>query len=341
MLERRRGRRRITSEDVAELAGVSRSAVSRTFTPGASVSAEMRDRVVQAAQELGYRRNALARSLTTNSTDLIAVVMGYLSSQYEPYFLGRLTAGLQRVHKRALLVHVDDSDDVGVPLLEALAYPVEAAVVAAGSISPETAEECMRLGIPLVLSGRALKADGVDAVRCDNHAGARLAADALVRAGHQRIAYIGGKVSIQSEAERSAGLRDGLASHGLAVFAEEQGDFSFESGYRAAVTLLRAQVPPDAIFCCNDAMAMGAMDAARHTLGLRVPDDVSIVGFDDIPMSAWPGFNLTTVRNPVDQAVDNILDLLQRRIGRPHLPPEIRWLRPVMVRRGSARLAQP
>lgn len=341
MLERGKIRRRITSDDVAELAGVSRSAVSRTFTPGASVSAEMRDRVMRAAEELGYRRNALARSLTTNSTDLIAVVMGYLSSQYEPYFFGRLTAGLQRMHKRALLVHVDDSDEVGVPLLEAMAYPVEAAIVAAGSVLPGTAEECMRLGIPLVLSGRALEADGVDAVCCDNHTGAMLAADALVRAKHQRIAYIGGKASIQAEVERSAGLRDGLAAHGSSIWAEERGDFSFESGYRAALTLLRAQVPPDAIFCCNDAMALGAMDAARHTLGLKVPDDISIVGFDDIPMSAWPGFNLTTVRNPVDDAVDNILDLLQRRIGHPHLPPEIRRLRPVMVRRGSARLAQP
>ncbi len=340
MLERRRARRRVTSEDVASQAGVSRSAVSRTFTPGASVSQETRDRVLRAAKELGYRRNALARSLTTNSTDLIAVVMGYLSSQYEPYFFGRLTARLQRMHKRALLVHVDDSDEVGVPLLEALSYPVEGAIVAAGSISPETAEECMRLGIPLVLSGRAIEADGVDAVCCDNFRGAQLAAEALVNAKHKRIAYIGGKATIQAEVERSAGVRDGLAAHGLSLFAEERGDFSFESGYRTALTLLRADQPPDAIFCCNDAMAMGAMDAARHTVGLAVPDDVSIIGFDDIPMAAWPGFNLTTLRNPVDEAVDNILDLLQRRIERPNLPPVIRRIRPVMVRRGSAKLAQ-
>lgn len=340
MFERGVARRRITSEDVAALAGVSRSAVSRTFTPGASVSDDMRDRVLRAAEELGYRRNALARSLTTNSTDLIAVVMGYLSSQYEPYFFGRLTAGLQRMHKRALLVHVDDSDEVGVQLLEAMAYPVEAAIVAAGSILPETAEECMRLGIPLVLSGRALEADGVDAVCCDNTEGARLAADALVRAGHERIAYIGGKASIQAEVERSAGLRDGLAAYGMGVFAEERGDFSFESGYRAGLALLRARPAPDAIFCCNDAMALGAMDGARHTLGLRVPADISIMGFDDIPMAAWPSFNLTTIRNPVEDAVENILDLLSRRIAQPQLPPEIRQLRPVMVRRGSARLAQ-
>ncbi len=336
MLERPR---RVTSADVAEAAGVSRSAVSRTFTPGASVSMEVRERVTRAAEELGYRRNALARSLTTNSTDLVAVVMGYRSSQYEPYFFGRLTAGLQGLHKRALLVHIDDNDEVGVPLLEALAFPVEAAVVAAGSISPETAEACLRLGIPLVLAGRALEADGVDAVCCDNRHGAQLAADALVGSGHKRIAYVGGKESIQAEVERSAGFVDRLATHGRQLVARERGDFSFESGYRCGLALLRGPDRPDAIFCCNDAMAMGVLDAARVTLGLNVPDDVSVIGFDDIPMAAWPCFNLTTVRNPVDDTVDCILELLQRRIAAGRAEPQIRRLRPIMVRRGSAKLA--
>ena len=338
MLERRR---RTTSADVAAHAGVSRSAVSRTFTPGASVSTETRERVLRSAKELGYRRNALARSLTTNSTDLVAVVIGYLSSQYEPYFLSRLTAGLQRMHKRALLVNIEDDDDVDVPLLEALSYPVEAVVVAAGSISPGTAEECLRLGIPLVLSGRALAADGVDAVCCDNRHGARLAADALVKGRHERIAYLGGRQSIPAEIERSQGFAEGLAANGARLVASERGDFSFESGYSAGLALLRATARPDAIFCCNDAMALGAIDAARHTLDLKVPDDMSIIGFDDIPMAAWPCFSLTTLRNPVDDAVENILNLLRRRIGHPHLPPEIRLLRPIMVRRSSARLALP
>ncbi len=171
-----------------------------------------------------------------------------------------------------------------------------------------------------------------------HHAGVRAVVDALLRADHRRIAYISGPVGLFSEVERSGALRRTLAQHGLHVHAEVHGDYRFESGYLAALEILRTGTPPDAIFCCNDAMALGAMDAARHTMGLRVPEDLSIIGFDDAPMAAWPSYQLTTVRNPIERIAEDLVALLARRIARPDAAPEVRRLSPVLVRRTSARL---
>ncbi len=331
-------RRRVTSADVAQLAGVSRSAVSRTFTPGASVSTDTRTRVTAAATELGYRRNALAAGLTKNSSDLVALVTRDLSNPFESHLCTFLAANLKESGQRPLLVHALSETDVGPELLDALAYPVAGAIIAGGSVSAKTVTDCMGLGIPIVLSGRVPDTDPVDVVTCDNEAGVRAAVEALVRADHRRIAYIGGPVSLSSEIERSGALQRALAERGQQVHAEAHGDFLFESGYRAALDILRGDRRPDAIFCCNDAMALGAMDAARYSVGLRVPDDLSIVGFDDVPMAAWPSYQLTTVRNPVEELAEELVALLARRIAAPGAPSETRRLRPILVRRSSARL---
>ncbi len=331
-------RRRVTSSDVAKLAGVSRSAVSRTFTPGASVSAKTRGRVMAVATELGYRRNALAVSLTKNRSDLVAVVMRNLGNPFEAHFFAFLAANLKAIGRRPMLVLATSEHDVGPDLLDALAYPVSGAIIAGGSVSAETMKNCLALGIPIVLSGRALDTETVDAVGCDNEAGVRAVVEALLRADHRRIAYIGGPVGVFSEIERFRTLRQALADRGLQVHAEVHGDYRFESGYQAALEILRTDQPPDAIFCCNDAMALGAMDAARYSMDLRIPEDLSIVGFDDTPMAAWPSYQLTTVRNPLEQIAEDLVALLARRIEQPAAPPEIRRLRPVLVRRSSARL---
>lgn len=333
-----RVRRRVTAQEVARLAGVSQSAVSRCFTDGASVSPQMRARVLEAAERLSYRPNAIARSLTTARTDLIGVIMGDLDGPFQPYLFEHLTRGLATLGKQPLLIRGDPADGLGGASMAALDYQVDAAVVTAGSVSPETIRSVMNLGVPLLLYGRAVESDGVDSVCCDNALGARLAADALVAAGHRRIAYLGGRPTAFSEQERGVAFRQRLAEHGVAPVAVGSGDYTYESGYRAALRLLAAEPRPDALFCGNDAMAFGAMDAARTNLGLTVPDDVSIVGFDDVPMAAWPSFDLATIRNPVDRIVATLLGMLERRLADPDTPPEVHRAAPVLIKRGSARL---
>lgn len=335
-LPERRGRRRATAQEVAQLAGVSQSAVSRCFTPGASVSEEMRARVLAAARHLSYRPNAIARSLTTARTDLIGVVMADLDGPFQPYLFEHLTRGLATLGKQPLLVRGTPSDGLGGASMAALDYQVDAIVITAGSVSAAAVDAVKGLGVPLFLYGRVEA--GVDCVCCDNAPGARLVADALVDAGHRRIAYIAGRPTAFAEQERAAGFRAGLAARGVALAAVGQGDYGYESGYRAALALLSADPRPEAIFCGNDAMAFGALDAARTGLGLRVPHDVSVVGFDDVPMAAWPSFALSTVRNPVDSIVDSLLAMLRRRLADPDAVPEVVRAAPTLVRRASARL---
>ncbi len=331
-------RRRATAVDVARLAGVSQSAVSRCFTEGSSVSAEMRARVQEAARRLSYRPNAIARSLTTRRTNLVGVVMGDLDGPFQPYLFETLTRGLAMRGKQPLLVRGDPADALDGTAMAALDYQVDAVMVTAGSVSPRTIRGLMALGAPLLLYGRAVEADRVDSICCDNPLGARLVARALVAAGHRRIAYLGGRPTAFSEQERGTAFRAELAELGMPLVAVGEGDYGYDSGYRESLRLLAGPDRPDALFCGNDAMAFGALDAARTALGLRVPEELSIVGFDDVPMAAWPSFALTTVRNPVDDIVAVFLDMLERRLADPGAPPVLHRPPPVLVRRGSARL---
>lgn len=331
-------RKRVTATEVARAAGVSQSAVSRCFTDGASVSEKTRARVLEAAERLAYRPNAIARSLTAGRTDLVGVVMGQLDGPFEPYLFERLTLGLARLGKQPLLVRGDPADELAGASMAALDYQVDAVVVTAGTVSQASVRAIRSLGVPMLIYGRAVSDDGVDSICCDNTLGARLVAEALVAAGHRRIAYIAGRPSAFSEIERRASFTCALAEHGLKPVGIGHGNYSYDSGYREALALLSATPRPEALFCGNDAMAFGAIDAARSGLGLRVPEDISVIGFDDVPMAAWPSFNLTTVRNPVDEVVSTLIETLRRRFATPEAPPLLHRPVPALVRRGSARI---
>ena len=326
---------RVTADDVAAAAGVSRSAVSRAFTSGASIAAEKRDRILAIATSLGYQPNLIARGLSGQQTGLIALVVGDVSSPYEAWLLDALSAGVRRNGNWPLLIPVTPNDELDSQLEHALSYQVDGAVVAAGSVGLKLAERCAALGTPIVMVGRVPEGGGADSVCCDNRKGMAMLADLLVGEGRQRIAWIGGKNDTFSNVERFDGLRTALAARGQAVVAERRGDYSVDSGLAQALDLLTGPHRPDAIVCGNDAMAIGAISAARR-LGLRVPDDVAITGFDDIPAAAWEPFCLTTIQNPVQDTVDAALRLLQLRISGDMRPAETVRLPPKLLRRQSA-----
>lgn len=284
---------KVTSQDVAERAGVSRSAVSRTFTPGAYVSEKVRTRVRRAADELGYLPNVLARSLIAGNSGLVALITGPIASPQEPILIEAVTRKLAEHGKRALLVPLPTSGIADESLFQALSYQVEAAIVFAGTVGIPAVEHCVNIGTRLTLFGRIVEAPGVNCVIYDNAAAADAAARLLVRGGHRRIAYIGTRHRTFSDLERRRAVAAVLEEHGLAFHGEGEGDYGHDSGYQAALAMLNAVDPPDAIYCSNDGMALGALDAAR-ALGVRVPDDLAVVGMDDTPMAAWPAYRLTT-----------------------------------------------
>lgn len=318
---------RVTSMDVAAAARVSRSAVSRAFTPGASLAAEKRAHILAVAERLGYRPNLMARGLSGSRTGLVAVVVGAVSSPYEAWFLDALAREIRARELWPLLVQVAPGQEVEPALEHALAYQVDGAVIAAGSVSRKLAERCLAKGAPIVVVGRVLEGGGADAVCCDNRAGMALLVARLLAAGRRRIAWIGGTADTFSNTERHRGLLAELAARGLAPVAERRGDYSVDSGLAQALALLTAPEPPDALLCGNDAMALGALAAARR-LGIAVPGALAVAGFDDIPAAAWEPFNLTTVANPVAETVREALRLLCLRIEGEDSPAQVVRLQP-------------
>ncbi|MFN4153823.1 MAG: substrate-binding domain-containing protein [Paracoccaceae bacterium] len=325
---------RVTAGEVAAKAGVSRSAVSRAFTAGASIQPDKRAHILGVADDLGYRPNLMARGLTGGATGLVAVVVGALSNPYESWFLDVLSQGIRNRGLWPLLVPVSPGQEVEPALDHALAYQVDGAVIAAGSVSRTLAERCSANGAPIVVVGRVLAGGGADSVCCDNRAGMAMVAERLAATGRRRIAWIGGRTDTFSNVERYEGLTAALALHGLGLHDSRSGDYSVDSGMVQALGLLTGPNRPDAIVCGNDAMAIGAISAA-HRLGLRVPEDVGVAGFDDIPAAAWEPYSLTTVANPVAETVCAALDLLTCRVAGEKGPVSTIRLSPVFRQRQS------
>ncbi|MBX2824556.1 MAG: LacI family DNA-binding transcriptional regulator [Gammaproteobacteria bacterium] len=305
----------ITSLDVARAAGVSQSAVSRVFTPGASVSPTMRQRVEEAANKLGYRPNALARSLITGKSRIIGLVLAYLENQFYPDALEKLSHALQKRGYHVLVFFASDAtDNIDAVLEEILDYQVDGIVLASASLSFELAGRCHDAGVPVVLFNRRQNDEGISYVTSDNYAGGRKLARFLADGGHQRIGYIAGWEGAATQIDREAGFLAGLSEVNLELFAREVGDYKWELAAEATRRMFSRKDRPDAVFVANDHMAFATLEVLRHEFSLRVPDDVSVVSYDDVLLSSWPSFNLTTLRQPINRMVDATVEALLARI---------------------------
>ena len=306
-------RREVRSADVARLAGVSRSAVSRTFTPGAYVSAETRQKVMAAAEMLSYRPNAIARSLSKRTSGLIGIIASSLENPFYAQMLAMLSLEIQARGFGILLLVAETTDfDSLVPKL--LSYQVDGVILPAATLSSRAAIELERSGKPVVLVNRYLRHDVVSSVSGDNYGGGAAVADLLVETGHRRIAYISGQSDTSSSRDRGRGLRDRLASHGIAVYAEEAGEYQHDLGAVATRKLLSLDPIPDAIFCANDTMAMAALEIAKVEFGLAVPKQLAIVGYDNSGPSGWPLHRLTSVDQNLAEMTRLSVDLLVRKL---------------------------
>lgn len=315
------------AQDVADLAGVSQSAVSRTFTPGASVSDDTRRKVLAAAQTLGYRPNALARSLITRRSRIVALVMSYLANQFYPLVLERLSQRLQRqgYHVLVFIAEIDEAAD-GV-LAEILEYQVDGIVMASAMLSPTLAGSCAAIGVPVVQFNRVSTLGGLasqasSSVTSDNYDGGVQVARLLAARGYRRFGFLSGLEDSSTSIERERGFRDGLAGLGHALHGRATGHYDFERA-KAGARDLFAQDPPDAVFAVNDHMAIACLDVVRQELGLRVPDDVAVVGFDDVPQAAWAAYDLTTVRQRLEPMVEATVQLLTEQMHAELRPRDI------------------
>jgi DNA-binding LacI/PurR family transcriptional regulator len=331
-------KRQVTSYDVALRAGISQSAVSRCFKPGASVSPAMRALVMKVARELNYTPNAIARSLITRRSNLVAVLISNLTNLYYPEVLSELCQQFEKRGMRVLLFTLPHEADVDKMIAQVWEYQVDG-VIAAARLTPQHVAEFERRQIPFVLYNRTLQDKAVNAVICDQIEGARMLVSRLAAAGHKRFAIIGGPTDSVVGQERTKGARERLAELGLAVPLVVEGNYDYDSGAEGLREIVRqlGRVP-DAIICGNDVMAIGCVDTARHELKLAVPAKLSVVGFDGVEPSTWLSYNLTTLRQPVQMMAQAAADMLMALIAKPDSSPEKRVFSAQFIEGGTSKL---
>jgi len=298
------GRRRPTLEEVALLAGVSRATVSRVVNGSAAVTPGIRAAVLRAVRETGYVPNLAARTLATQRTDSIALVLAERASRVfsDDQFFRGITRGvsqeLEAAGKQVLLMMAGSPDSHDRVERYAMAGHVDGVLVASVHGADPLPMTLTGMGVPVVCSGRPLGRSTVPYVDVDSVGGAAAAVRHLLDRGRRRIATIAGPQDMVAGVDRLVGYRQELRGYPRRRSAVVFGDFTRESGAAAMRRLLDEDPAVDAVFVANDLMAHGALGALRAA-GRRVPDDVALAGFDDTELARYTDPPLTTVRQPI------------------------------------------
>lgn len=331
---------KVTALQVAQRAGVSQSAVSRVFTPGASVSEKMATKVRGAAEELGYRPNILARAMVSGRSRIVGFVVAYLDNYFYPEAIEKLSNAMQAEGYHVLMFMASQTtgniDDV---VDEILDYQIDGLIFASVAMSSTIVARCQAAGVPMILFNRRQDMEGVSSITSDNFAGGRKVGEYLITCGHRRIGYIAGWEGASTQRDREAGLMAALTTHDIPLFAREVGNFRKEGAIEATRAMfdVPANQRPDAVFVANDHMAFFVLDTLRYELGLKVPHDVAVVGYDDVPPAAWPAYDLTTVRQRSNTMVQETVDTFIRQIEEPEdfRPRQVAIDGPLIIRGSS------
>ena len=328
---------RMTAAMLAAQLGVSRSAVSRAFTPGTRLAPAKRAMILEAARELGYHPNVFASALSTpdsrSRSHLVAILMGDFASPFQSWLFAELTRELQAHGKLPVLLNVDEVDALDQAILRLGSYQVDGVLAVVGSLPPSGVSQCLTLALPLVLLGRSDPAGRVPSVQTDNHQAGRLAADYLLRRGVQRPGFLAGREDGEASRARAAGFAEGLA---LAGRAPPQwlcaGRYSHDAGLAFCRQHGDMLASLDGLFCASDALAMGILDGARQQPALQA---LTLVGCDDVPQAAWPAYQLTTIAQPVSQLAAKAVQALLQRIEAPaaHDAHAVTYLPPTLIAR--------
>ncbi len=312
-----------TLKDVAKRASVSRSAVSRTFTEGASVSKKMRAKVLEAAGELDYSPSLIARSLATSRTKLI----GLVANNYQnPIFLevfDLYTRALQERGLRPLIVNLTEESDPQALVRMLRQYSVDGVIIASSMLPPGFLEAFKEIGVPVVHTfGRANSSLDFHIVGIDNIACGEMAAQALFDHDYRNVAFLGGPKTATSTQDRLIGFERKSREVGFGNFVIRYAlGYTYDAG-RQVMHALLDEFEVEAVFCGDDLICMGAMDAARDR-GIAVPEDLGFIGFNDMYMASWSAYRLTTIRQPLNDMILKSINLIDQLMDDPDRPTEI------------------
>lgn len=274
--------------------------------------------------------------MASGRSRIIGLIVAYLENQFYPDALEKLSNALQSEDYHLLVFMASQAaGNIDTVVEDLLDYQVDGIIAASVALSSDLSEKCRAAGVPFVLFNRHQDDPSMSAVTSDNHAGGRKVAEFLLAGAHEKIGYIAGWEGASTQRDREIGFLEGLAAAGARLHAREVGAFRMDTA-RAAAFRMFATDPPDAIFVANDHMALAVMDCVRGELGLRVPEDVSIVGYDDVAAAAWPSYELTTVRQPANRMVAATVEILLTQIEQAECAArQVRIDGPLIVRRSA------
>jgi DNA-binding LacI/PurR family transcriptional regulator len=328
-----------TSQDVAEIAGVSQSTVSRVFAGSTNVSEKKRKKILAAAEKLDYKPNAHARSLITRRTMMIGIVMRNIRNPFYSAVLEIFHNRFSALGYHLIFINSENEEIQESEITRLLEYNVEGVIITDALLSSSATQKFKRYGIAVILFNRYTEQMESSAVFCDNYLAAKQIASYLVEMGHRSFAFISGPSDTSTTIDRLKGFKEVLEERKVTDFVIEPGNYTFESGFKAAQELMTRNKNIDCIFCGNDIIALGVMDAIR-TIGLRIPEDVSVVGFDNIRMSEWPSYALTTWEQPLEEMVDSAVELLLAEIADKKSTAQIVMMKGHLVVRKTVKARQ-
>lgn len=328
----------VTSKDVAKEAGVSQSTVSRVFNSpeGCNVKLHVKERVLQIAKELGYRPNLVARGMISGRTNIVGLVVGDSLGPFYNTIINGFVKKIQDIGKQCLVFKVPRQGQIDQIIERVIQFQVEAVVITASAMTKVMAETIVDNDIPVVLFNRFIPGMDINTVYVDPIYGSGLVADYLYENGHRNIGYIQFEKETSEENEKKIGFYSKLRQYQIYQIQEEKAAYDYQSGYQAGIRMLQKENRPSAIFCTSDLIAMGVMDAARYKLGIKVPEELSVIGYDDIEMASWESYYLSTIHQPVNEMIEEVVQMVDILLQSGECEEKIKMIEPQLIVRHSS-----
>ncbi|MDM5197394.1 LacI family DNA-binding transcriptional regulator [Fictibacillus enclensis] len=328
--------KKVTAMDVARLAGVSQSSVSRAFSKNASISIKKRKLILDAAEKLGYQPNAIARGLITNQSRIIGIVMRDVQNPFYPEVLEKFYSRLSGEGYQIMFINSQNDEIQEREVSQLIEYSVEGVIITDALLTSAAVQKLNRNGISVVLFNRYISDSMSNAVICNNFSAGQKIGQYLLDTGHLQLGFISGPANTSTSLDRSRGFMDTLQKQGIESIPMEDGGFTYQGGFAAAKKLMKHHEKMDALFCANDIMAFGAIDYLT-TAGYRIPEDISVIGFDNVTMADWSSYALTTWKQPVDEMIQQAVKLMLDDISGQQEKPEMNFVDGCLIERASVK----
>ncbi len=326
-----------TSQDVAKLAGVSQSAVSRCFTKGASISSRTKLRVLEAAKKLKYKpQTFLQDSQNIEDSGLVGVILPYITNRFYPEVLTELHEALRLSGFRILLITTDDGEELDDKLIQPYLKERLVAIISATKPTDQFVENCLNKKIQIIAYNRAWDIPTISSVACNHRFGGELIADQIIKNNHQEVGLIEGPTGSYVSNERCKGFKNKLKKSKKLKLYSQKGNFTYEGGYAATAKILTNK-KISAIFCADDTMAFGCLDYIKKNTKIEIPKDIEIFGYDDISMANWSSYNLSTVKQPLRQMSKLVTQLINDNIKDPDYEAVSHLIQGTLIKRKTSR----